>query len=121
VKLQAILLNAFKSSVKGTFIGATSTTALGALLATSLYVNDNYSNPLTILSKYYLSLRGFTFGVLVPIYVGLATAFLVFISKGITNKFNANMITTCFIRALLVISYVPAVFFGSLFILYLGN
>lgn len=111
----------FKSSVKGTFIGATLTTALGALLATSLYVNDNYSNPLSILSKYYLSLRGFTFGAVVPIYVGLVTAGLLLISKKIIFNFNSYFVLRCLTAMLVAIVYIAVIFLGSILILYFGN
>jgi hypothetical protein len=115
------LNNVFKSSVKGTFVSATSTTFLAALLATSLYVNDNHSNPLAVLSGYYLSLRGISLGVLVPVYVGIVTAGIVLISTRITSKLKSSLALKNLSLLFLVIAYVPVIFSGSLVILYFGS
>jgi hypothetical protein len=115
------LNNIFKSSVKGTFVSATSTTFLGALLATSLYVNESYSNPISILRGYYLSLDGLVLGIVVPFYVGLVTAGLVLVFTRVSKRFNSNNSFRNLAFLLLVIAYIPITFIGAMAILYLGN
>jgi purine-cytosine permease-like protein len=114
-------LRIFKSSVKGTFFSATFLIALGALLATVFYLDDNYSNSFTLLNKYYLSSTGLTLGVLIPIYVGAMTAALVFISKRFSNRVNAINSLRYIGLALLVLAYILTTFLGTLVVLYLGS
>jgi purine-cytosine permease-like protein len=114
-------LRIFKSSVKGTFFSATFLIALGALLATVFYLDDNYSNSFTLLNKYYLSSTGLTLGVLIPIYVGAMTTALVFISKRFSNRVNSNNSLRYIVLTLLVFAYIPITFLGAVTILYLGS
>lgn len=114
------IANIFKSSVKGTFLSATLTTAVAALLATVLYINDNYSNPFTIISKYYFSIRGFAFGIVVPVFVGSMTAGLIVVSKKVNSKIVKLRPLKLTILIMLGIAYFPLTFCGALVILYLG-
>ena len=120
MQIQKVVANIFKSSVKGTFLSSTLTIALAALLATALYINDNYSNPLTIISKYYFSLRGFAFGILIPIFVGAMTAVLVLVSKKINSQLAKKHPLKFLSLVMVAIFYVPISFVGALVILYLG-
>jgi hypothetical protein len=121
MNINAPVLRIFKSSVKGTFISATFIIALGALLATVLYLDDNYSNSFTLLNKYYLSSTGLTLGVLIPVYVGAITAALVFIAKRFSNRVNSINSLRYIGLALLVITYFLTTFLGAITILYLGS
>jgi hypothetical protein len=111
----------FLSPVKGTFLSASLATALGAFLATALYINDNYSNPLTIFSKYYLSIRGFAFGVMIPVFVGVMTAGLVLVSKRINYILADRKALKYIALPILAIAYIFITFIGALIILYFGN
>jgi len=113
-------MNIFKSSVKGTFIGSTLTTALATLLATALYINDNYSSPFTVFSKYYFSLRGFAFGIVVPVFVGVMTAGLVLVSKKASYVLADRKALKYLTLSILAFTYIPITFVGALVILYLG-
>lgn len=119
MKKNISISNIFKSCLKGTFLGATLTTTLGAFLATALYINDNYSNPLAILSKYYLSIKGLVFGILVPVFVGFTTAGLVMVLKKISSRFASNSSLKAIIAFLLLIAYISITFLGAIIILYL--
>ena len=121
MKLNLNLVNIFKSPIKGTFVSATLTTFFAALLAVALYVNDNYSDSFRITSKFYSSVRGFTFGVVVPLYVGLVTAGFVFISKKIMNKFKKTLILRNLALTLMALFYLPLTFLGALLLIYFGN
>jgi hypothetical protein len=121
VKPQAIAINTFKSSVKGTFIGATSTTALATLLATALYINDNYSSPFAIFSKYYFSLRGFAFGIVVPVFVGAMTTALVLLLKYVRLRLTSRRVAKIICIFLIIFAYFSTTFLGSIVIIYLGG
>jgi hypothetical protein len=121
VKAQVIAKNIFKSPVKGTFLSATLTATFGAFLATALYVNDNYSNPITILSKYYLSIKGLAFGIIVPVFVGATTAGLITVSKRVNHLLAGRNTLKFLTLSMLVIFYFFITFVGALALLYLGN
>ena len=121
MQVEKIAANIFKSSIKGTFLSATFTTAFAALLATALYVNDNYSNPVTIISKYYFSIRGFAFGIVIPVFVGVMTAGLVLVSKKVNHILAERKALKYLALSMLAIGYILLTFIGALVILYLGN
>lgn len=121
MQVEKVAANIFKSSIKGTFLSATFTTAFAALLATALYVNDNYSNPVTIISQYYLSVRGFAFGIVIPVFVGVITSGLVLVSKRINYIFTGRKALKILALLMVAFSYIPITFIGALIILYLGG
>jgi hypothetical protein len=92
-----------------------------AFLATALYVNDNYSNPLTILSKYYLNLKGFALGIVVPLFVGATTSGLVLVSKKVNYILAERNFLKFLTLSMLVTFYILVVFIGALVILFFGN
>jgi hypothetical protein len=114
-------LHIFKSSVKGTFISSTLLIAIGALLTTILYLDDNYSNSFTLLNKYYLSSTGITLGLVIPVYVGAMTAALVLISKRFSNRVNSNNSLRYIGLTFLFFTYIPITLLGAITILYLGS
>jgi purine-cytosine permease-like protein len=111
----------FSSPVKGTFLSTTLLIAIGALLATVFYLDDNYSNSFTLLNKYYLSSTGITLGLVIPVYVGAVTALLVFMFKRVSDRFNLNNSLRYVALLSLVITYIFATFFGAITILYFGS
>ena len=120
MKNKVKLLKLFESPTKGTLLSATFTTAFAALLATGLYVNDNYSNPITIISKYYFSIRGFAFGIVIPIFVGVMTAGLVLVSKRVNYILTGRKVLKNLALSMLAVAYIPVTFVGAMVILYLG-
>jgi hypothetical protein len=69
---------AFRSPVRGTFIGASTLIALMVFLLTSAYVQNNYDGPnWKITSSLYTNTSGLALSIFTPIVIGITTSFFI--------------------------------------------
>ncbi len=112
----------FKSSTRGTFIGAT---FLSSFFFSVLYIykiQDVYDLGFkTTFKGLYLSSSGLTISLYIPLFVGSSTAFLVMVLRKIRHKYQGKNGLKFFIELPIIFLYLIGTFIGSLLVIYLAS
>jgi hypothetical protein len=110
----------FKSAPRGSFFASTFLVAITSFFSYVTYFYAKEQNKfLDVLSNLYLSSTGFAVSVLNPVYVGISTAFLVYVYSKLGRKLNLNRFVTALLQMLILAIYIFITLVGSLFVIYL--